>query len=101
MASGVNRAAEKVMVKHFKGDFSGIGHGVGLEVHEWPFIGYEYILNDPVYRDRELKENMVISVEPQIYLKEFGYLQFEDEFVVTRSGGKRLSRLPFGLIEIG
>jgi Xaa-Pro aminopeptidase len=101
MSSEVNRAAEKVMTKHFEGDFSGIGHGVGLEVHEWPFIGYEYILNDPVYRDHELKENMVISVEPQVYLSEFGYLQFEDEFVVTRSGGKRLSRQPLGLIEIG
>jgi Xaa-Pro aminopeptidase len=100
-ASEVNRAAEEVMSKHFEGDFSGIGHGVGLEVHEWPFIGYEYILNDPVYRDRELKENMVISVEPQVYLKEFGYIQFEDEFVVTESGGKRLSRQPLGLIEIG
>jgi hypothetical protein len=39
-------------------------------------------------------------VEPQIYLKEFGYLQFEEEFVVTRSGGKRLSSQPLGLIEI-
>ena len=101
MASGVNRAAEVVMNKRFEGDFSGIGHGVGLEVHEWPFIGYEYILNDLVYRDRELKENMVISVEPQVYLKDFGYIQFEDEFVVTRSGGKRLSRHPLGLMEIG
>jgi len=100
MASEVNRAAEAVLNKRFEGDFSGIGHGVGLEVHEWPFVGYEYILNDPVYGDRELKENMVISVEPQVYLKEFGYLQFEDEFVVTRSGGKRLSRQPLGLIEI-
>lgn len=101
MASDVNRAAEEVMDKHFEGDFSGIGHGVGLEVHEWPFLGYEYIANDPVYRDRELKENMVVSVEPQVYSKGLGYLQFEDEFVVTRSGGKRLSRLPPGLIDIG
>ena len=101
MASVVNRAAERVMVKHFKGDFSGIGHGVGLEVHEWPFIGYEYILDDPVYADRELKENMVISVEPQVYSKEFGYLQFEDEFVVTKSGGRRLSTQPADLIQVG
>lgn len=99
MASRINRAAEEVMSKHFEGDFSGIGHGVGLEVHEWPFVGYEYIRNDAVYRDRELKENMVISVEPQVYLKDLGYIQFEDEFVVTKAGGKSLSRLPLGLIE--
>ena len=101
MASTVNKAASKVMSRHFRGDSSGIGHGVGLEVHEWPFVGYEYLLNDPVYRDRELREDMVISVEPQVYLKEFGYLQFEDDFVVTRSGGKRLSRQPLDLIEVG
>lgn len=101
MASEVNRAASEVMDKHFKSDSSGIGHGVGLEVHEWPFVGYEYILNDPVYEDTVLRENMVISVEPQIYTKEFGYLQVEDDFVVTRSGGRRLSRIPLSVIESG
>jgi Xaa-Pro aminopeptidase len=101
MASDVNTAAAEVMDRYFKGDFSGIGHGVGLEVHEWPFVGYEYIRNDPMYRDRVLKDNMVVSVEPQVYSKEYGYLQLEDEFVVTRSGGKRLSSIPLELIGHG
>jgi Xaa-Pro aminopeptidase len=100
-ASEVNEAAINVMRKHFDGDFSGIGHGVGLEVHEWPFVGYQYIRNDPNYKDTILKENSVISVEPQVYVPAFGDLQIEDEFVITKSGGKRISEIPAELIISG
>jgi len=94
MTSEVNEVASEVMERAFNGDFSGIGHGVGLEVHEWPFVGYQYIENDPVYEDSMLEENMVISVEPQVYVKGLGYLQIEDEFVVGPTGGTWLSDLP-------
>ena len=97
MSSEVNKAVISVMRNDFDDDFSGIGHGVGLEVHEWPFVGYEYIKNDPVYADRRLEENMVLSVEPSIYSKDFGYLQIEDEFVVTKNGGQPLSTIDKGL----
>ena len=97
MASEVNKIVSQEMSRSFEGDFSGIGHGVGLEVHEWPFVGYEYIRNDPVYADRRLEKNMVISVEPQVYAKGLGYLQIEDEFVVTKEGGQPLSAIERGL----
>ena len=93
MASEVNKVVTEEMERTFEGDFSGIGHGVGLEVHEWPFVGYEYIENDRTYADRKLEENMVISVEPQVYVKGLGYMQIEDEFVVTKSGGESLSTI--------
>ena len=93
MASEVNKVVTEEMERTFEGDFSGIGHGVGLEVHEWPFVGYEYIENDRAYADRKLEENMVISVEPQVYAKGLGYMQIEDEFVVTKSGGESLSTI--------
>ena len=97
MASEVNKVVSEEMSRSFEGDFSGIGHGVGLEVHEWPFVGYEYIRNDPAYADRRLEKNMVISVEPQVHAKGLGYLQIEDEFVVTKEGGQRLSTIRRGL----
>ena len=97
MASEVNKVVSQEMSRSFEGDSSGIGHGVGLEVHEWPFVGYEYIRNDPVYADRRLEKNMVLSVEPQVYAKGLGYLQIEDEFVVTKGGGQRLSSIERGL----
>lgn len=93
LASEVNNVATRVMEKAFKDDSSGIGHGVGLEVHERPFIGYDYIKNDSVYADRMLEEGMVISVEPQVYVNDLGYLQIEDEFVVTKKGGRPLSTI--------
>ena len=98
-ASAVNEAVTQVMAEEFDGDFSGIGHGVGLEVHEWPFVGYEYIRNDPIYEDSVLEEGMVISIEPQITLPGHGYIQLEDEIVVTSSGGRTVSALPHEIME--
>ena len=102
-ASDVDRAAADVM-KEFKGlittgDVTDIGHGVGLEVHEWPFMGYHHIRNDLVYKDRELKENMVISIEPQIYHPELGLVQIEDQFAVRGGGGAILTDLPREILE--
>lgn len=70
------------------------GHGVGLEVHEWPFVGYHHIVDDPAYRDVKLDANMVISMEPSIFLPDTGDLQVEDQFTVTEEGGQRLSPIP-------
>ncbi len=99
LGSEVNEAVIEVMTETFEGDFSGIGHGVGLEVHEWPFVGYQYIKNDPIYKDSKLKENMVISIEPQVYQPEIGHIQIEDEFLVTKSGGKKMNNIPREIFE--
>ena len=75
-------------------DWKKIGHGVGLEVHEWPFVGYDRIVDDSAYRDVKLEANMVISMEPSVWLPDTGDLQVEDQFVVTKEGGQRLSPIP-------
>lgn len=80
-------------------DWWGIGHGVGLEVHEWPFVGYERIVDDVAYRDVKLRARMVISLEPSIALPETGSLQIEDQFIVTEEGGERLSPVPLKIFE--
>ena len=103
LASDVDRAAADVLVE-FKdlittGDAIDIGHGVGLEVHEWPFLGYHHIENDPMYVDRVLKEDMIISIEPQIYHPKFGLVQIEDQFRVAAGGGKILTDLPREILE--
>ena len=59
------------------------GHGVGLAVHEEPYI----VADD----DRELEPGMVFSVEPGVYLEdEFG-VRIEDLVVVTEDGCERLN----------
>lgn len=52
----------------------GTGHGLGLEVHEQPRISP---LSDAV-----LEENMVITIEPGIYIKGWGGLRIEDDVIV-------------------
>jgi len=55
----------------------GLGHGVGLEIHEGPRISY---INETI-----LKENMVITIEPGIYIENFGGVRIEDMIVVKKN----------------
>ncbi|MDH5438716.1 MAG: Xaa-Pro peptidase family protein [Candidatus Bathyarchaeota archaeon] len=99
LASEVDSAASDVLKEAWRDDWWGIGHGVGLEVHEWPFIGYQRILDDKAYRDRRLEANMVISIEPAVYLPELGDMQIEDQFRVTKTGCERLNDIPTEIME--
>jgi Xaa-Pro aminopeptidase len=60
----------------------GLGHGVGLEIHEDPTVSY---INDTV-----LKENMVITIEPGIYIENFGGVRIEDMVIVKKNGCQNL-----------
>ena len=98
-ASEVNKAASDVMKAAWGKESWGIGHGVGLEVHEWPFVGYHRITHDEAYKDTVLKENMVISLEPALYIPDIGDQQIEDQFLVTKTGSERLNDIPQEIIE--
>ena len=50
------------------------GHGIGLEVHEYPTISYR--------SDTKLKENMAITVEPGIYIENKFGIRIEDSLIV-------------------
>ena len=64
----------------------GTGHGVGLAVHEKPVVSW---------RSREvIKENMVFTVEPGIYLPGFGGVRIEDMVVVKKGGADVMTSLP-------
>jgi len=90
-AREVDRAAREVIEEAGYGDFfgHGLGHGVGLEVHERPWISGES-------RDR-LEEGMVFTLEPGIYLPGRGGVRVEDMVLVTLRGAELLTTLPRGL----
>ncbi|MEM1658838.1 MAG: Xaa-Pro peptidase family protein [Candidatus Jordarchaeales archaeon] len=63
-----------------------LGHGIGLDVHELPSL-------NPTSRDK-LKENMVFTVEPGVYIYGTGGVRVEDIVVVEKKRGKTLTRIP-------
>ena len=63
-----------------------LGHGVGLETHEKPYI--------TARNDTFLKENMVIASEPGIYLPGKYGVRIEDTILVTKNGCEVLTKSP-------
>ena len=64
----------------------GTGHGVGIDIHEAPGVGAR--------SNTVLKEGMVITVEPGIYLEGSFGVRLEEMILVTKNGAKRLTSLP-------
>ena len=84
---GVNA---KMLSKNVENDFNlnrynlihSLGHGVGLEIHEKPFLSTKV--------DFTLKENMIITIEPGIYIPgKFG-IRIEDTILVQKACGVML-----------
>lgn len=94
-ASGVE--ADKVAREYIKKEgFSpyshGLGHGTGILIHEPPSLS-------PKSKD-SLKEGMVFSIEPGIYISGFGGVRIEDLFVIKNNKLVQLTNSPKELREI-
>ena len=94
MAKDVDYAARSYIGKkgYEKCFGHGVGHGIGLEVHEGPTINS---------RSKEvLEEGMVFTIEPGIYIPGWGGVRIEDIVLVTPGGCDVLSHVPKKLTEI-
>jgi Xaa-Pro aminopeptidase len=71
------------------GFFHGLGHGVGLEVHEAPNLGRG--------GTAELVPGDVVTLEPGLYRQGFGGCRLEDLVLVTEDGAENLTDFPYDL----
>jgi Xaa-Pro aminopeptidase len=79
-ASEIDKIARDVIVDAGYGEYfvHSTGHGVGLDIHEYPYISSRSTM--------VIEENMVFTVEPGIYIEnEFG-IRIEDMVVIRKDG---------------
>ena len=94
MADSVHRkVAQLIDATEFKGRFiHSTGHSLGLNVHDGPGLSLK--------NKRKLEPGMVVTVEPGIYIPEFGGVRIEDDVLITKGKPRVLTSATRELIEV-
>lgn len=94
LAQDVDRAARGVIERAGYGQYflHRTGHGLGLEVHEPP-----YIMEG---NTQELRPGMTFTVEPGVYLPGVGGARIEDDMLITEEGAESLTRIQRDLVPV-
>jgi Xaa-Pro aminopeptidase len=94
--AAVAKATQEGLADFFMGSGEGqvrfIGHGIGLEIDEYPVISPHF--------NGVLEEGMVLALEPKFVFPQQGVVGIEDDYQVTFEGLKRLTRTDQTLIRI-
>jgi Xaa-Pro dipeptidase len=90
-ARDVDAAARKIIEDAGYGEYfvHGLGHGVGLEVHEPPTLNSS--------SKETLAVGNVVTDEPGIYLVGYGGVRIEDTVLVQKNGAEKLTNGPYSL----
>lgn len=85
----IDRAGREALRKYDLAKYftHGIGHGLGLETHEPPYLGTNTIL----------EPGMVLTIEPSIYRPGEPAMRIEDTFIVTGTGCSRITNSPISI----
>jgi Xaa-Pro aminopeptidase len=91
----VDAVARKVIADNGYGEhfIHGLGHGVGLDVHESPMLS-------PTSKDT-LQEGNIVTDEPGVYIEGFGGVRIEDTVLVRENRGERLTVAPYYMDSVG
>ena len=68
-----------------QGFFHAVGHGIGVDAHERPFLAL---------RDMTLAAGNVLAIEPGLYYTQVGGIRIEDNVLITEDGPEELSSIP-------
>jgi Xaa-Pro aminopeptidase len=92
LASDVHNATRKVIVDGGYGKWfrHRTGHGIGLDVHEFPFISEE--------DDTPLEVGMTFTIEPSVFWPGRVGVRVEDIIVVEPDGGRKINQFPTNLV---
>lgn len=90
----IDKVARDYIQHQGYGDYfgHGLGHGIGLAVHEDPVVNGE--------NKGLIQEGMVFTIEPGVYIPEWGGVRTEDMILVTSQGAEVLTYLPRELTTI-
>ena len=93
-ASNVFNAADAIIKKSYgTGMIHGLGHGLGIEVHDFP----------DGFRQKSktiLRKGMCLTMEPGYYKEGFGGVRIEDDIVIRNGRPKMLSKAPERLVSL-
>lgn len=78
--------------EYYQYHYNSIGHGIGLFVHEIPFMGAN--------SQAVLVENSITTMEPGIYIPNWGGVRIEDQVLITKDGYENFVTAPKELIEL-
>jgi len=89
--AGLFEQVKKDLGKNSKYFTHGLGHGLGIKVHEFPDLTEK--------SKHKIKENSIFTIEPAVYLKNFG-IRIEDDILVTKDKIEVLTKVGKDLLII-
>jgi Xaa-Pro aminopeptidase len=87
-----NVVRRNIPEKYIRFYYPGLGHGVGLQIHEAPFIKSD--------ADFKFQSGMVVTIEPGLYIPGWGGLRIEDSVLISEDGPRSLTHFNRDLIEL-
>jgi Xaa-Pro aminopeptidase len=91
-AIAAKEGLEPYFMGHGEGQVAFVGHGIGLEVNEWPIIGRGF--------RRPLESGMVFAFEPKFVFPGEGAVGIELDFIVREDGVERVTHFPTDIVSV-